>query len=168
MAMAGMQRLNACTQIKNTITMASERLIDPAKRKRDTTVERLGGGARIVCTSDAKRWRIGRSIKYAERTVRTVHTTFRRRLRADRSAAAASESAYCGCITVSARRVRFDAAYQHDVKQDASLVTNGPSCVCACVSTSKTPSDQASSGQRIRTAVLVAMSPSPSLYRPTN
>jgi len=91
------------------------------------------GGTGIVCTSGAERWCIGRSIKYAARTVRTVHTTFRRRLRADRStAAAASESAYCGCVTMSARRVRCDAAYQHDVQQDASL-RNERTVVRACV-----------------------------------
>jgi len=101
MAMAGIQRLMDRTLIIQrgndaNSKWASDRSNETETRHNGRTVK--GGGTKIVCTSDAERWRIGRSIKYAERA---ALTTFRRRLRADRSAAAAaSESAYCVCVCV--------------------------------------------------------------------
>jgi hypothetical protein len=47
-----------------------------------------------VCTSNAERWRIGRPMTNIYAAGRTVHTAFRRRLPADRSATTASEPAY--------------------------------------------------------------------------
>jgi len=103
-----------------------------------------------VCTSDAERWRIGRSIKQAARSVRTVHTTLRRRLRADRLAAA-SESAYCVRKNRVARPA--SAVTRHTnmtYNRTRAFVTNGQSCVRACVRACVRVYLQGSNWQRTR------------------